>query len=110
MKGRYKRAKRIVTGGAVFLAWLVSVAALGGCSKTAYAPAPVEETTEPADITITPETETVILEPETEEETLPEEPEERILKDGKIRSYLTGEMAGRGKGGQKAACHHDEQR
>lgn len=93
MKGRYKRAKRIVMGGVVCLAWLASVAALGGCSKTVYAPAPVEETTEPADITITPETETVILEPETEEETLPEEPEERILKDGKIRSYLTGEMA-----------------
>ncbi len=67
-------------------------AASAGCSKTAYTPAPVEETTESADITIVPETETVILEPETEAETIPNEPEERIEVDGKIRSYLTGEM------------------
>lgn len=71
---------------------LVLTVLLTGCSQTTYMPASVAETTEPADITIEPETEPVILEPETEEETLPEEPEERIEVDGKIRSYLTGEM------------------
>lgn len=72
---------------------LVTVAALalGGCSQKAYTTASVAETTEPADITIEPETEPITIEPETEE-TVPEEPEERIEVDGKIRSYLTGEM------------------
>lgn len=69
---------------------LFTVMGLTGCSKTAYVPAPVAETTKPADITLVPETETVILEPE--EPLFPEEPEERIVVDGKIRSYLTGEM------------------
>lgn len=63
---------------------------LTGCSQNTYTSASVAETTEPADITIEPETEPIIL--ETEAETLPEEPVERIEVDGKIRSYLTGEM------------------
>lgn len=69
--------------------WLILMGMLSGCSKTAYTPASISETTEPADITIMPETETVILE---EEEGLAKEPEERIPVEGKIRSYLTGEM------------------
>ena len=90
----FDRKKAIMRGASrlVILAVLAATFILSGCSKTAYTPAPTTEATEPADITIVPETETVILEPETEEETLPLEPEERIEVDGKIRSYLTGEM------------------
>lgn len=45
---------------------------------------------ETAEITIETKAETITIEPETEPET--EEPGERIEIDGKIRSYLTGEM------------------
>lgn len=74
---------------------------LTGCSRPVYEPASVAETTPPADITIEPETEPIVLkEPETEEE-LPDEPEERIEVDGKIRSYLTGEMVDVGKANRR---------
>lgn len=71
--------------------WMVMAVLSGGCSQKTYTTASVAETTEEADITIEPETEPITIEPETEE-TVPEEPEERIEVDGKIRSYLTGEM------------------
>lgn len=63
---------------------------LTGCSEKTYISASVAETTEPADVVIEPETEPIVIEPETESE--PQEPEERVEADGKIRSYLTGEM------------------
>lgn len=67
------------------------VVCLFGCKKKAQEVVATENTTasEPTriELDVTQATET---EPETEEE--PTEPEERIQVDGKIQSYLTGEM------------------
>lgn len=68
---------------------------LAGCAAQTGGREPViVSTEEPADVYIEPETEPIVIEPETSkaEETEAEEPEERIEKDGRIRSYLTGEM------------------
>ncbi len=70
---------------------LTVVTALSGCSKkyeeVAVTSAETVPETEPAETT---EAAQIVL--ETVEETEPEEPIERIEVDGKIRSYLTGEM------------------
>ncbi len=66
---------------------------LGGCGKSyveADATAATEET--PVQITTAAPRETTPAEPETTEEETEEEPEERVPVDGKIKSYLTGEM------------------
>ena len=72
-----------------------ALALLAGCGKRAQesyvsVASTEEETTTVMEVTTAPEPET-----ETEEETLEtkeEEPEERVEVDGKINSYLTGEM------------------
>lgn len=72
-----------------------ALALLAGCGKRAQesyvsVASTEEETTTVMEVTTAPEPET-----ETEEETLEtkeEEPEERVEVDGKIKSYLTGEM------------------
>lgn len=59
----------------------------------------------PVQVTTAPETEH-----ETEEETeeTVEEPEERIAVDGKIKSYLTGEMVDGGEGRPRTGGCDDE--
>lgn len=82
------------------LLWLLVLFMLTGCSQKSYTAAPVVETTEPADIVIEEETPPIVIESETEPE--PEtEPLERIEADGKIRSYLTGEMVDVSKGNRR---------
>ena len=71
------------------LLFLLAVS-LTGCGKT-YEEAGVT-VAESAEITIETETEVIQIEPESEADAEPEEPEARIEVDGKIRSYLTGEM------------------
>ncbi|MEG7529906.1 MAG: DUF3048 domain-containing protein [Hungatella sp.] len=77
--------------GRLLMFFLVAVCTLSGCKKKyeeVAVPEPVttvEESTTRMELTTAVETE-----PETEAQ--PEEPEERIEVDGKIRSYLTGEM------------------
>lgn len=71
---------------------LVLTLLLGGCGKKyvesgAVVPSTQEEPTTVVEITTAPEPET-----ETEPETEAPEPEERVEVDGKIKSYLTGEM------------------
>lgn len=84
-----KKSKRILAGIAVFM----MVAALGGCGnkyeEVSVTTAAVETETE-AETTVA----AVVLKTEEEETTTAavEEPEERVEIDGKIRSYLTGEM------------------
>lgn len=70
---------------------LLAAGALWGCQKQTYSQAWVAETTPEADVVIETETEPIVLETEPEPPAF-EEPEERIEVDGKIRSYLTGEM------------------
>lgn len=84
------KARGILRNGLV-LSVTMTALVLGGCSQKVYTTASIAETMEPADITIEPETEPITIEPEMEE-AVSEEPEERIEVDGKIRSYLTGEM------------------
>lgn len=84
-----KSGRKFLTG----MALLMMAAALSGCGKkyeevsvtTAAEETREEETT--AERVVVLETE-----PTTEAETEPEEPAERVEVDGKIRSYLTGEM------------------
>lgn len=83
-----KNGRKILKG----IALVSMLAVLAGCGKkyeevaaTTAAAEETEETT--AERVVVLETE-----PTTEAETEPEEPEERIEIDGKIRSYLTGEM------------------
>lgn len=83
-----KEGRRVLLR-ALLLAGLVTV---GGCSKkydeaavTGVSVVESEETTKASEPL-------VVLETETAAETGPEEPEERVPVDGKIRSYLTGEM------------------
>ena len=72
------------------VAFLLLIASLTGCGKKyEEAGATVAET---AEFTIETEAEVITIELESEAETEPAEPEERIEVDGKIRSYLTGEM------------------
>lgn len=71
--------------GAVVFCGVILISALYGCSakyEEVVVPETVIETTTPAKVE-------VIVE---EDETEPLEPEERIELDGKIKSYLTGEM------------------
>ena len=81
-----KRGRAFIIGIGIMMA----AAALSGCGKKA------EETAVTTEVeTETPEeTKTIVLEtePTTEAETEPEGPEERKEVDGKIQSYLTGEM------------------
>ncbi len=84
-----KKSRRIIAGIAVFM----MAAILGGCGSSKYeevvATTAVVETTAEAETT----KQAVVLETEPEETTAAvEEPEERVEMDGKIRSYLTGEM------------------
>ncbi len=66
--------------------------ALSGCSNRQYIEVAADEVaSESPVIVIEQETEPIIIEVETEPE-IPEEPEERIEQDGRIRSYLTGQM------------------
>lgn len=71
----------------------VTLMGLTGCAKEVHQPV---ETSAEAEITIEPETGTIVIETEAETEAEPEPepeyPEERVEVDGKIRSYLTGEM------------------
>ena len=77
------------------LAALMMLAAVGGCGKkyeevavsTEAETSSAEETTAEKSVVLETETETRETEPEE-----PEEPEERVEVNGKIRSYLTGEM------------------
>lgn len=85
-----KKSRRFLTGIAI----LALAAMLGGCGnkyEEVALPATVAETEKAEETTAQ---QVVVLELETEAETEPEitEPEERIEVDGKIRSYLTGEM------------------
>lgn len=83
-----KHGRWLLTG----IAALAILSALSGCGKkheevaatAAAAPETEKET----------ETQVIVLEtePSTEAETKAEEPEERVEVDGKIRSFLTGEM------------------
>lgn len=73
---------------------LAAAVLLGGCKRRAaesyVSVAPTEEeTTTMMEVTTAPEPET---EEETQEPQAEEEPEERVEVDGKIKSYLTGEM------------------
>jgi len=72
---------------------LIGALLLTGCSREAGSD---DVFTTEAMIYIEPETEPIVIEVETEEETdaVPQiyEPWERLEKDGRIRSYLTGEM------------------
>lgn len=71
---------------------LTVLLAASGCSKK-YEEASATTASVEESETAKKETEpVVVLETETEKETEPEEPEERVEVDGKIRSYLTGEM------------------
>ena len=81
-----KRGRAFIIGIGIMMA----AAALSGCGKKAEEAAVTTEAP-----TETPEeTKTIVLEtePTTEAETEPEGPEERKEVDGKIQSYLTGEM------------------
>lgn len=81
---------KAIKGGVVFLVMLVLTGfTLSGCQKKYEEAAVIETTTMPETTTIVELTTAPETEPET---TVPEEPEERIEVDGKIRSYLTGEM------------------
>ena len=77
-----------IAGGYALCLGLALISAASGCGKKyedAVATAPVQEETskeQPVEVT-------AASEPETEEDLYPEE---RIAVDGKIRSYLTGEM------------------
>ena len=74
------------------LAALMMLAAVGGCGKK-YEEVAVSTEAETSSAEETTAEKSVVLETETEtRETEPEEPEERVEVDGKIRSYLTGEM------------------
>ena len=81
-----RRGRAFIIGIGIMMA----AAALSGCGKKAEEAAVTTEAP-----TVTPEeTKTIVLEtePTTEAETEPEGPEERKEVDGKIQSYLTGEM------------------
>lgn len=87
-----KRGRQMLAGIALFL----MAAMLGGCGSkyeevvaTTAAVAETEATTEAVEETTQI---SIVLETEEPETTEAEEPEERIEVDGKIRSYLTGEM------------------
>ena len=69
---------------------MMAAAALSGCGKKAEEAAVTTE----ASVETPEETKTIVLEtePTTEAETEPQGPEERKEVDGKIQSYLTGEM------------------
>ena len=74
------------------LAALMMLAAVGGCGKK-YEEVAVSTEAETSSAEETTAEKSVVLETETEtRETEPEEPEERVEVNGKIRSYLTGEM------------------
>lgn len=74
------------------LAALMMIAAVSGCGKK-YEEVAVSTEAETSSAEETTAEKTVVLETETEtRETEPEEPEERVEVNGKIRSYLTGEM------------------
>lgn len=84
-----KKSRRIIAGIAVCM----MAAMLGGCGSNKYEE--VVATTAAVETTAEVETtkQAVVLETEPEETTAAiEEPEERVEVDGKIRSYLTGEM------------------
>ncbi len=84
-----KKGRRMLTGIAVFLL----AAMLSGCGNkyeevsVTTAAAATQESTEAQETRPV-----VVLATEAEETTAAEEPEERVEVDGKIRSYLTGEM------------------
>ena len=81
-----KRGRAFIIGIGIMMA----AAALSGCGKKAEETAVTTE----AETETPEETKTIVLEtePTTEAETEPEGPEERKEVDGKIQSYLTGEM------------------
>lgn len=78
-----KKGRGLLTGMMIFL----MTSALCGCGKKYEE---VSATTEAVEIVEEETTKAVVL--KTEEETESEEPEERVAVDGKIQSYLTGEM------------------
>ena len=81
-----RRGRAFIIGIGIMMA----AAALSGCGKKAEEAAVTTE----APTVMPEETKTIVLEtePTTEAETEPEGPEERKEVDGKIQSYLTGEM------------------
>lgn len=86
-----KKSRRILAGIAVFL----MAAMLGGCGskyeEVGVSTASMEEVSSEA-VEETTAVSVVLATESGENETESEEPEERIEVDGKIRSYLTGEM------------------
>lgn len=62
---------------------------LAGCKTRQYMPADAKTETPKADIIIEKETEPIVIETEPVTEA---EPDDRTVVDGKIKSYLTGEM------------------
>lgn len=83
-----KQGRWILTGMVIMMA----AAVLAGCGKK-YEEVSVTTETE-AQTRVEETTKAVVLEtePSTEAVTVSEEPDERVEVDGKIRSYLTGEM------------------
>lgn len=71
---------------------LTGLMAVGGCSKKYEEAAVTNASVVESEETTKTSEPVVVLETEAAGETEPEEPEERIPVDGKIRSYLTGEM------------------
>ena len=94
-----KKSKRLLVGFAAFL----MMAMLSGCGNkyeevvVTTAAVESEAATEAVE-----ETKSIVLATEPVEETTEaEEPEERVEVDGKIRSYLTGEMVDVEKAGKQ---------
>lgn len=83
-----KRGRKIL----LWIGTVMMVLAASGCSKKYEEVSATTASVEASEESTAATDPVVVLETEPETETEPEEPAERIEVDGKIRSYLTGEM------------------